>query len=228
MFTSNPHHPYSPEFAEHYWSGGASEKTHVFLETNHLPQRFAAVGQGAGAENHFTIAELGFGTALNFLLTAHLWQTSAPPSAHLTYISYELYPLTTAQLQPIHAVFPSYLHALSRQFLTTYNPNPGWNHLELPNITLHLYVGDAASGILTHPYPADCWFLDGFSPANNPQLWLPELFRHVASHTRPGGTASTYSVATRVKKALTVAGFTLTEVSGFPPKRVILSAKKQP
>lgn len=57
MFT--PTRPYSQEFNEHYWSGGAAEKSHVFLAGNNLPQRFAKASA-------FTVAELGFGTALNF------------------------------------------------------------------------------------------------------------------------------------------------------------------
>lgn len=218
---SNPHHPFSPQFGEHYWSGGASEKTHTFLHANHLPTRFATA-------TAFTVAELGFGTALNFLLTAHLWQQTASLNAHLTFISYELHPLTALTLAPIHAHFPTFLQPLSHQFLALYQPQPGWNQLNLtPQITLHLYVGDATLGLTTHPYPANAWFLDGFSPVNNPAMWTPDLFLQIAHHTTPRGTASTYSVARKVRDALQSAGFTITQIPGYPPKGNILFAQKK-
>lgn len=217
-YTNSPAYPLSETFNEHYWSGGAPEKTHTYLLANNLPTRFAGT-------DTFTVAELGFGTALNFLLTAQLWQQTATVNAHLTFISYELHPLTADHLIPIHAAFPHSLHTLSQTFLNLYNPQPGWNTLHLtPAITLHLYGGDAATGIATHPKPADCWFLDGFSPKNNPALWTPELFTTLARNSKSGATASTYSVASQVQKALTAAGFTLAQISGYPPKGKMLTA----
>jgi tRNA U34 5-methylaminomethyl-2-thiouridine-forming methyltransferase MnmC len=205
--------PYSATFTEHYWAGGPAEKEFVFLQGNALPQRFA----GAGA---FTVAELGFGTALNFLLTAHLWQSLA--LGHLTYISYELEPLTIEQLTAIQASFPTHLQPLSQAFLAAYHPQPGWNTLTLNQTTLHLYIGDAATGINTQPQPADAWFLDGFSPAHNPALWTPELLRHVTQLTNPHGTFATYSAVGEVRRTLTAAGFTVMRQPGFPPKRHML------
>ena len=216
---NNPSHPFSQRFDEHYWSGGAAEKSHVFLGCNNLPTRFAAA-------QVFTVAELGFGTALNFLLTASLWQTTTAPQARLTYISYELDPLPLAQLTSIHTHFPESLQSLSHRFLALYQPEFGWNTLHLtPTITLHLYVGNATTGLATHPQPADAWFFDGFSPNKNPELWTPELFTTIARHTNSGGTASTYTVAHRVQRALTAAGFEIALVRGHPPKYQNLAAR---
>lgn len=209
--------PYSATFAEHYWAGGPAEKEFVFLQGNALPQRFG----GAGA---FTVAELGFGTALTFLLTAQLWQSSA--TGQLTYISYELEPLSRDQLTAIHASFPANLQSLSQAFLAAYNPQPGWNALTLPQTTLHLYVGDATTGITTQPASADAWFLDGFSPAHNPELWTPPLLQTVANLTNPGGTFATYSAVGDVRRTLKAAGFTVKRGAGFPPKWHMLSGTK--
>lgn len=215
-------HPYSPLFTEHYWSGGAAEKTHVYLEGNRLPVRFAPA-------QRFTVAELGFGTALNFLLTASLWNRLAPAGARLTYISYELHPFALANLRPIHAAFPSGLQALSTSLLDKYAPVPGWQELHLgAGVTLHLYVGDAASGINSHPRLADAWFLDGFSPARNPAMWDAALLQAVGRHTAAGGTASTYSVAASVRRGLAVAGFAVRKAAGFPPKAEMLEATLLP
>lgn len=215
----NPAQPHSTVFNEHYWSGGAPEKIHVFLQGNNLPARFVTA-------RTFTVAELGFGTGLNFLLTTRLWQQAAPTGAHLTYISYELYPLSLNQLQSIHAAFLPELQTLASQLLALYNLQSGWNTLSFPQITLHLYIGDALTGIPTHPQSADAWFLDGFSPLNNPDMWQPELLNQIAIHTNPGGTASTYSVASRVQKGLAAAGFQIEQIKGFPPKGRMLHAVK--
>jgi tRNA U34 5-methylaminomethyl-2-thiouridine-forming methyltransferase MnmC len=219
----SPTHPYSPHFSEHYWSGGAPEKTHVYLHGNDLPTRFA----GATENNQpFTVAELGFGTALTFLLTAHLWRQTGASDALLTFISYESHPLTRTELATIHTAFPSGLHSLSQAFLPLYDPQPGWNLLTLENTTLHLYVGDAQTGLKTNPTAADAWFLDGFSPANNPDLWTPEVLNLVAAHSKPQATATTYSVASMVKTNLIDAGFQIEKIKGHPPKQYMLKAIK--
>lgn len=212
--------PYSATFQEHYWSGGPAEKDFIFLQGNSLPQRFAAA-------QAFTVAELGFGTGLTFLLTAELFQRTAAPAARLAYISYELEPLSAAELAAIHASFPPPLQALSAQLLAAYNPQPGWNVLTLGPTTLHLYVGDAATGIVAQPSAANAWYLDGFSPARNPQLWAPGLLAAVARLTTPGGTFATYSAVGEVRRTLQAAGFAVTRCAGFPPKRHRLVGARQ-
>lgn len=209
--------PYSPHFQEHYWSGGAAEKTHVFLHGNRLPERFAQA-------TAFTVAELGFGTGLTLLLTLQLWQRAAPPQAKLSYISYELHPLPLNELQAIHATLPESLQPLATQLHAVYAPQPGWNLWPLGVATLHLYVGPAASGLTTQPCKADAWFLDGFSPARNPDMWQPELLARAAALTNPGGTAATYSVARVVRSNLAAAGFVVEKTTGHPPKRHMLTA----
>lgn len=208
--------PVSPLYNEAYWIGGAAEKTHVFLQGNNLPHRRSGTP--------FTVAELGFGTGLNLLLTAHLAAQTKTP---LTFISYELHPLSAAELTVIHQGFPPELHSLSQAFLPLYTPQPGWNTLSFSTTTLHLFIGAAAQGILTHPHPADGWFLDGFSPATNPDMWTPDLIAQVYAHTKTGGTASTYSVARATKDALTAAGFTFKRGKGFPPKWHMLRITKE-
>jgi tRNA U34 5-methylaminomethyl-2-thiouridine-forming methyltransferase MnmC len=207
--------PFSATYNEPYWIGGAAEKTHVFLQGNNLPQRMG--------QTPFTVAELGFGTGLNLLLTAQLAEQNATP---LIFISYELHPIPATELACIQQEFPTDLQPLSQTFLKQYNPHHGWNTFTFATTTLHLFIGDAAEGILTHPHPADAWFLDGFSPATNPDMWTPELLAHVYRHTKPGGTASTYSVARTTKDALAAAGFHYKRAKGFPPKWHMLKATK--
>ncbi len=207
--------PISPIYNEAYWIGGAAEKTHVFVEANDLPHSLNTAP--------FTVAELGFGTGLNLLLTAKLAEHNGTP---LTFISYELHPFAPDELARIHRDFPADLQPLSQVFLKHYAPQSGWNTLTFATTTLHLYIGDATHGIRTHPHPADAWFLDGFSPATNPDMWTPDLIAQVYAHTKTGGTASTYSVARATKDALTAAGFTFKRDKGFPPKWHMLKISK--
>jgi len=215
-----PQHPYSPHFAEHYWSGGAAEKHHVFLQGNTLPQRFAALKPG----ETFHVAELGFGTGLTFLLTAHLFETTAPPNAALHYTSYEKFPLTLAQLQPIHAALPPHLHQLAQHLRNSLTGHT--QTLTFGRATLCLTVADAATAVSSQETPADAWFLDGFSPARNPDMWQPQLLQHIYNLTAPGGTAATYSAASAVREGLRAAGFHVTRSAGFPPKKHMLVAEK--
>jgi len=204
--------PYSTRFSEHYWSGGRDEKRFVFLDANDLARRFA--------ENRdFSIGELGFGTGMNFLLSRALWQEIAPADRCMTFISYELYPLPVDELQRLHG-------PAGEGFWELYMPQPGWNTMVWGNVTLKLFIGEARTGLAEHYRMVDCWFLDGFSPAKNPEMWTPEVLARVGALTVPKGTVSTYSVAAAVREGLKEAGFEVQKTAGFPPKEHMLKATK--
>ena len=94
-------------------------------------------------------------------------------------------------------------------------------------MTLNLVIGDARETVPAWDGKADAWFLDGFSPAKNPELWEPDLIKAVGQHTRPGGTAATYSAAGHIRRALDEAGFNVTRVPGFGRKRHMTVARRQ-
>ena len=211
--------PYSPYFDEHYWSpaGGALEKQTVFIDGSHLSERFSAMQP----QSHLTIAELGLGTGLNVALAATCFAHHAHAGAKLQIISYEAHSLPLAELQAIHASLPADL----QPYLATVQQlwpklQPGWNTCVLgPLMYLHLWVGDALSGIVSQPHKADAWFLDGFSPAKNPELWSLPLFQQAAAQSQPNATVATYSVARMVRDNLQAAGFQVQKVPGVQPKR---------
>ena len=91
--------------------------------------------------------------------------------------------------------------------------------LEFPGLTATIHIGDARETLATWDGAADAWFLDGFSPAKNPELWSPELMQEVARHTAAGGTFATYTAAGHVRRALAEAGFSVTRKAGFGRKR---------
>lgn len=197
--------PVSRRFDDPYFSlaGGLDETRHVFLAGNGLPGRF---------RDGFRIAELGFGTGLNLLavLLAH----SGP--GHLHYTSFEAFPLPAADVARALTAFPE-VAGVAEPFLQQWAA--GATVLEFPNLTATIVLGDARQTLSRWTDKADAWFLDGFSPAKNPELWSPELMAEVARHTAPDGTFATYTAAGHVRRALAAAGFAVTRRPGFGRKR---------
>jgi len=197
--------PVATRFDDPYFSlaGGLDETRHVFLAGNGLPGRF---------RDGFQIAELGFGTGLNLLATvlAH----TGP--GHIRYTGFEALPLPVHDIARALAAF-SELAGIATGFLRQWSE--GATELHFPNLTMTLVLGDARETLPRWEGRADAWFLDGFSPAKNPELWSAELMAEVARHTAPGGTFATYTAAGHVRRALEEAGFEVTRQSGFGRKR---------
>ena len=111
--------------------------------------------------------------------------------------SFEAWPMSLAQLEQAHAAFPD-LAGLAAQL------RAGWGNdrIRLGQVTLHLVIGDVAQTLPVWDGRADAWFLDGFSPAKNPQMWGDDIMAHVGRCTAPGGTFATYTAAGAVRRAL--------------------------
>ncbi|WP_324753799.1 tRNA (5-methylaminomethyl-2-thiouridine)(34)-methyltransferase MnmD [Roseovarius sp. Pro17] len=207
--------PVSRRFEDPYFSldDGLAETGHVFLDGNDLPERFC---------DGFRVSELGFGTGLNMLATAEAWAAcGAPGTLHLT--SFEAYPISADDMARALAVFPQFGARAARLV-------GGWREgrtrIDLGDgARLEVIVGDARRTLPEWPERADAWFLDGFSPARNPELWGPELMAAVAAHTAPCGTASSYSAAGHVRRGLADAGFDVTRVPGHGRKRHMTRAR---
>lgn len=207
--------PVSLRFDDPYFSleDGLAETRHVFIAGNGLPDRFA---------EGFQIAELGFGTGLNFLVAWAAWQENgAWGSFHFT--SFEAFPMSVAEMEKAHAAFPS-LASQAETLRSVWTPNGVV--AQFGDVHLRVISGDAREALPEWDGCADAWFLDGFSPAKNPELWGPDLMRAVAEHTKPGGTAATYTAAGHVRRALQDAGFEVTRQSGFGRKRHMTTARK--
>lgn len=197
--------PVSRRFDDPYFSlsGGLAETRHVFLAGNHLPGRF---------RDGFQIAELGFGTGLNLLATLLAHQGEG----HLRFTSFEAFPLPAADIARALQAFPE-VAPVAEPFLTQWSN--GARTLHFPRLTAEIIIGDARETLPHWAGKADAWFLDGFSPAKNPQLWSPDLMMEVARHTAPGGTFATYTAAGHVRQSLAQAGFAVTRQPGFGRKR---------
>jgi len=222
--------PVSRDFDDVYFSNdnGLEETRYVFLGGNALATRFPEHPRSL-----FVVAESGFGTGLNFLT---LWQAfdlfrAAHPQAtleRLHFISFEKFPLTKTDLTLSHQHWPE-LAPWAEQLQAQWPlPFAGCHRLLLDGgrVTLDLWFGDINE--LTQKLDdslnqqVDAWFLDGFAPAKNPDMWTPGLFAAMARLARPGGTLATFTSAGFVRRGLQDAGFTMTKSKGFGRKREML------
>jgi tRNA U34 5-methylaminomethyl-2-thiouridine-forming methyltransferase MnmC len=206
--------PVSDRFDDPYFSlqNGLEETRHVFLAGNDLPARFA---QG------FRIAELGFGTGLNMLTVWSEWEKAGQTST-LSFTSFEAFPMAPEDMKRALTAFPE-VAPWAERFLAQ------WQGGRCDLGTLHLEVieGDARQTLPAWQGKADAWFLDGFSPAKNPELWGADLMQQVADHTAAGGTAATYTAAGFVRRGLEEAGFTVTRAPGYGRKRHMTRAIRE-
>ncbi|WP_406645850.1 tRNA (5-methylaminomethyl-2-thiouridine)(34)-methyltransferase MnmD [Aliisedimentitalea scapharcae] len=199
--------PVSDQFDDPYFSleNGLAETNHVFLGGNGLPGRF---------RDGFHIAELGFGTGLNMLATWAAWEQSGQQGC-LHFTSFEAFPMAHEDMARALRAFPAVTPWADR-FLQVWT---GAGSCDLGNLRLEVVIGDARTSLPEWTGQADAWFLDGFSPAKNPELWDPALMEQVACHTVPGGTAATYTAAGFVRRGLQAAGFDVIRTPGFGRKR---------
>ena len=213
---------FSDEFQDVYHSthGGLAQSRHVFLAGNSLPERW----KGRDA---FVILETGFGLGLNFLAAWDAWRADPSRPARLHFISVESRPLDARDLESALAAFTE-LAPLSRALRAAWPPPlAGFHrlHFDGGNVILSLLFGDAAAVLPQLVASVDAFFLDGFSPANNPGIWSPEVVRELARVAAPGATLATWTVAGGVRAALADAGFAIEKREGFASKREMLTGR---
>jgi tRNA 5-methylaminomethyl-2-thiouridine biosynthesis bifunctional protein len=214
--------PRSRVFDDVYFSdqSGLEETRYVFLEQNRLAERFAALS----ADGRLVIGETGFGTGLNFLCAWQLFEQNAVAGARLHFVSVEKYPLSPADLQRALALWPE-LKPLADQLLKHYVAiHQGFQRITLANgrVTLTLLIGDALEQLPQLDAQIDAWFLDGFAPAKNPDMWTAELFVELARLAAPGSTISTFTSTGWVRRLLNAAGFKMKRTPGIGHKWEIL------
>ncbi len=223
--------PLSSHYQEGYFSrhNGLAETRHVFLDHNRLAERWSALT----ADDEFVIGETGFGTGLNFLAAWHLWRQLAPNGARLHFLSVEKFPLHPDDLQRALGLWPELdneIEALLQLYPAM--QNPGFHHLKFDQgqVRLTLIIDEACAGfsqlLLSHhpawqlpQRPVDAWFLDGFSPAKNPDMWRPELFELMQRLSTPGTTLATFTAAGIVRRGLATSGFEIYKGNGYGHKR---------
>ncbi|MDG6778868.1 bifunctional tRNA (5-methylaminomethyl-2-thiouridine)(34)-methyltransferase MnmD/FAD-dependent 5-carboxymethylaminomethyl-2-thiouridine(34) oxidoreductase MnmC [Thiomicrorhabdus sp. zzn3] len=215
--------PHSKRFDDVYYSrhDGVQEVSYVFIEHNRLPERFESAGR-------FCIAETGFGTGLNFLVAVHLWLQAAPETSRLHFISFEKFPLKLEDLRKAHAVHQQHpeLLRISEALCAAYPVLlPGWHDVWLfdGRVRLTLWFGDVLSGLsevdVHENSKVDAWFLDGFAPSRNPEMWQPTLFQQMARLSHMQTTFATFTSAGVVRRGLEKVGFAVRKAPGHGKKR---------
>lgn len=214
--------PFAEDFGDVYFSdeGGLAETRHVFLEGNHLETRLAQA-------EHFVVGETGFGSGLNFLALWELFTRVASASARLHVFSVEKYPMARQDMERVHRLFPEIARYSEALCHALPKPQPGFHRMHLADgrITLTLLYGDGITMLEQMNAKADAWFLDGFAPRLNPDLWNRELAAQVARLSAEGATLATFSTSASVCDAFAAQGFTLEKRAGFGRKKWMLTGR---
>ena len=214
--------PCSADFGDIYFSpkGGLDEARHVFLDGIGGPE----VWQG---RPRFTVGELGFGTGLNVLALWDSWRRTAPADARLHVVSVEGFPLEPGDLADAHAGFPE-LGLLAAELRAAYPRRvPGFHRLRLDGgrVVLTLLFGPVGEMLEKLTARIDAWFLDGFAPRRNPEMWTDGVFRQLARLSAPGARVATFSAAGTVRRGLAAAGFAMAKRPGFVGKLECLAGR---
>lgn len=209
--------PFSSAFDDHFYShaDGRLETDHVFLRGNRVQERWSA-------HNAFSIGELGFGTGLNLLETWRQWIEQRQPNQQLHFTSFELYPMQAEEIKRALSPWPM-LTELCDQLLDAWpNVQQGEPAQLDAQTTFKLMVGDVRETLPKWQSMADAWFLDGFAPSKNPQMWEEDLMCAIGQKTKPSGTFSTYTAAGWVRRNLIAAGFDVEKCKGHAGKREMM------
>ncbi|MCP4375390.1 MAG: tRNA (5-methylaminomethyl-2-thiouridine)(34)-methyltransferase MnmD, partial [bacterium] len=212
--------PFCQKHGDIYFSadGGQQETEYVFLQGNRLVERWRT-------SQRFTIAETGFGTGLNFLVTAQAWLEQAPREARLHFISVESTPLKLADLKRAQGRWPQ-LEEVADELQQHYPPLCHGHHqrsLFAGRVELTLMLGDAIEMYADLDCAVDAWYLDGFAPGKNPDMWDQDLFRQVARLSHQTTTFATFTAAGAVRRGLETVGFETQRPRGFGRKRNMLT-----
>lgn len=228
--------PFSPQFNDIYFDTkqGVSQSKVVFIDGNQLQTQWSAF-----TGNTFCIAETGFGTGLNFLLTLTeflTWKNNNPTKQNtfkLEYISAEKFPLNRQQLKQALAAIPK-LSQLAEQFIEQYPPAPSQNstlYFAEDSVILKLHFDDALNAYqklaAQRPQSIDAWFLDGFTPSKNPDMWTTPLYEAMATLSKAEASMATFTVAGEVRRGLEAVGFRLEKKQTHLFKENILIGKFQ-
>ena len=252
--------PFSKKFDDPYYSLGCglAESQHVFLNGNKLSQKFIKLTTNSS----FSLAELGFGSGLNFYLSAAEFIKRAPSRSCLNYIACEKYPLSPSQIEKaIKEIITAKSSPISEsksepkpeqeltnvfiEFLSSYNKiiqssreerkSPQFYSIQImkKRINLQLYIGELRGDVKNmledleqRKQKVDAWFLDGFAPPKNPEMWSKAVFHSMANLSKKGTSLTSYSVAASVRSGLAEVGFSLERKTGFGKKRHMLYGLK--
>jgi tRNA 5-methylaminomethyl-2-thiouridine biosynthesis bifunctional protein len=224
--------PFSARFQQAYRSrsGALAQAATVYLGGCGLPERWRG-------RTHFTVLETGFGLGLNFLATWAAWQADPLRSASLSFLSVEAYPVAPGDIvrsaeqacaaltqgEGVFGQVPAMARALPRVWRGLVPGVQAWEFAG-GRVQLTVAVGDVLPMLQAVPPGAGAVYLDGFSPAVNPEMWTEQVLQAVAGRCLPGARLASYSTARALRATLERRGFAVQRCQGLPPKRHRLQA----
>ena len=215
--------PRSNKYNDLYYSreGGLDESRYVFLQANQIEQRI----KNRDSDHPFTIVETGFGTGLNFVATLALWNRINGPKPNLYFVSVEKYPLPLESIKAALSAFPEVQNEAEELIRFYPQPIKGPHTLSFNQgkVKLLLLFGDVLEQLPHHHFCADAWYLDGFNPSENKDMWSSSLFQTIAHHSNHDATFSTFTAAGFVRRGLQSKGFVVNKQKGFGQKREMLT-----
>lgn len=214
--------PRSGRFDDVYFSreDGLAEARAVFLTGCGLPE-------GWNDRSAFCVAELGFGTGLNIAALLDLWRREGPAGGRLSIFSVEGFLLSHDEAARALGAWPELTEAAQALLSVWPEATPGFHRLDLPdfNATLDLAVGDVGWALSQWTGHAEAWFLDGFAPSNNPDMWSDAVLDGIVVRSAPGARVATFTVAGAVRRGLAGRGFAVEKRPGHGRKRERLEAR---
>lgn len=193
---------------------GYAETMAVFVEPTELPERMAS-------GKTVRVAELGFGSGLNFCATLAQFRQFAPANSRLYYFATEHAPLSPKDIDQILTIYPQ-IKDEAKDMIAHLPPRwPGRHRITFDQgrVVLDLAYGDTLLSLSGASFLADAWFLDGFSPSRNPAMWQDDIFAHMARCSANDAICASFTAAGEVRRGLEKAGFEITRHDGFGHKR---------
>jgi tRNA 5-methylaminomethyl-2-thiouridine biosynthesis bifunctional protein len=211
------HIPSSVDYGDIYFSpeDGLAESHYVFIEGNNLTQRLQQ-------QKNWVIAETGFGTGLNFFASC----MQLLPHNRLHFISIEKHPLSIEQIDYALACWPQlkpHIESLKSHYPHLFISPKRYVLPVTERITLELHIGDIKNVLPSIKEKADAWFLDGFAPTKNPDMWEESVIEEIGKRTKENSTIATFTASSKINKRLTKAGYQVTKRKGFGKKREMLT-----
>lgn len=207
--------PFAREFGDRYFNSidGLEETQQIFIKNNHLSERWKYQNKT------FVIVELGFGSALNCFATWQHFLETASSNQILQFVSIEQFPFSLEDFKRSAERWPS-LKFLSDQYLKSYPPLiKGCHRRIFGRVIIDVWFEEVSQALSQMEGQVDAWFLDGFSPSKNPQMWDKKLFEEMARLSKRNATFSTFTAASQVRRDLLSVGFHVEKVAGFKNKR---------
>jgi len=215
--------PRSGRYGDVYFSAedGLAETRAVFLQGCDLPSAWAD-------RRDFTVAELGFGTGLNIAALLDLWRRHRPEGGRLHVFSVEGYPLGVEEARRALSAWPEIEETTAALIDRWPAGTPGFHRVDLPEFhaVLDLAVGEVDWALDQWSGRADSWFLDGFAPSVNPDMWSEAVFDRIAARSAPEARVATFTVAGVVRRGLSERGFEVEKRPGHGRKRERLQARR--